>query len=336
MAVRRATPRWVFPGPALARSTVDGSHGDAVGGPRDRTTRNWSERSGRSIPEFNTLRFVPPDVLGNSADSPEAVVVRDPAASGAPLLAAVLAVLLAVGYGVVLGHALRVPDPGPAVSFVLYFAGLGAGVAFAVRCCPTAAGIGAFAFATVPALFTWVAPRTGGSQPIVALDAAGGIAFGVFLLAVAFETLARSPGSLGSLVGARDAVAGALVGLVVTLAVFVARTPTETVYRSLWVQLLGYVFVAAWGLFLVATAVVPVLFLTRRRVFTPALLVGAVYGLAALPGGTGYTVWSATPGFLAEYGVVLLALAVAAGFVELAVDAFVGRLLQTDPIPVGR
>jgi len=199
-------------------------------------------------------------MLGDNADSPETVIPRDPPGSGVPLFAAVLAVLLAVGYGVVLGHTLQVPDPGPAISFVLYSAGLEAGVAFAVRCCPTAAGLGAFAFATVPALFTWVAPRTGWPQPVVALDAAGGIAFGTFLLAVAFETLLRSPESLASLARARDAVAGALLGLVVTITVFVAWTPTETVYRSLWVQLLGYAFAAAWGLFLVATSVVPVVF----------------------------------------------------------------------------
>jgi hypothetical protein len=70
-------------------------------------------------------------------------------------------VVLAVGYGAVLGCALEVPEPGRTLPFVRFFAGLGAGVAFAVRRHPASAGIGALASVLVPPLLARFGARTG-------------------------------------------------------------------------------------------------------------------------------------------------------------------------------
>lgn len=264
------------------------------------------------------------------------VLLLNPPKSGVPLLTAALAVVLAVGYGVLLGYVFEVSDVGQAITFILYFAGLGAGVAFAVRCCPASAGIGIFSFAVVPVVFTRIGGWTEWPQPIVTLAAAGGVAFGIFLLAVGAETLLRWPKSIQSLLTARDAVGGVFLGLVLTLVVFIAWAPPETIYRSLWMQLIHYVVIATRGLLLVASGLIPVLFITRKRVITPAVVVGSVYGIAILPGGTGYTIWSATPEFLAEYGIILLILALAAGFVELAGRMFFSHLLKPELISLGQ
>lgn len=270
-------------------------------------------------------------MVPRSPASPRAAPPTAVQASGVPLLAALSTVALAVGYGIVLGYAPEPPAPGPAVTFALYFAGLGAGVALAARSYPASAGVGVLAFAAVPILLPRIVGLPNGPGPIVEFATSGGVAFGVFLVAVGAETLLRRPDAVLSLLSARDTLLGAVAGAGLALATFLAWTPPETVYASLWVEVLDSVVVATRGLFLVASVLVPVLFLARRRVVTPLLLAGGVFGIAALGGGDGLTVWSATPTFLAVYGVLLLGLVLAAGLVELAIRGMLASLPRGPP-----
>lgn len=270
-------------------------------------------------------------MVPRSPASPRAAPPTAVQASGVPLLAALSTVALAVGYGIVLGYAPEPPAPGAAVTFALYFAGLGAGVALAARSYPASAGVGVLAFAAVPILLPRIVGLPNGPGPIVEFATSGGVAFGVFLVAVGAETLLRRPDAVLSLLSARDTLLGAVAGAGLALATFLAWTPPETVYASLWVEVLDSVVVATRGLFLVASVLVPVLFLARRRVVTPLLLAGGVFGIAALGGGDGLTVWSATPTFLAVYGVLLLGLVLAAGLVELAIRGMLASLPRGPP-----
>jgi hypothetical protein len=252
-----------------------------------------------------------------------------------PLAGALLAVAAAVAYAVVLGFALERPDLDQAATFALYFGGLGAGVRFARRRAPVSAWVGVAAFAVVPWLLTWGFGLNRG-RSVTALSAAGAIAFGVFVLAFGSESVLRWPSSVRSLLSGRDALAGAVLGAALALAVFLSWTPVTTTYGSVWLRGVHYVVVAMRGLFLVAAVTAAVLFATRKQAVTPAVLVGGAFAVAFLGDGRGSAVWSATPDYLADFGVVVLTLAFAAGLVELAVRAFVARVGGSGPTPVGR
>ncbi|QPV61931.1 hypothetical protein I7X12_14375 [Halosimplex litoreum] len=255
-------------------------------------------------------------------------------ASDRPLFGALLAVAAAVAYAVVLGFSLERPGPGDAATFVLYFGGIGAGITFARRRAPASAWVGAVAFAVVPWLLTW-GVGLNRARSATALSAAGAIAFGVFVLALGSESVLWWPAAVRSLLSSRDALAGAAVGAVLTLAVFGSWTPVTTTYGSVWLRGTYHVFVATRGLFLLA-AVVAVLFATRKRAVAPATLVGGVFAVAFLGDGRGTAVWTATPDYLADFGVVVLALALAVGLLELAVRMFVARVGGSRPVLVGR
>ncbi|WP_135365500.1 hypothetical protein [Halosimplex halophilum] len=255
--------------------------------------------------------------------------------SDRPLVGALLAAAAAVAYAVVLGFAIELPDPAQAATFVLYFGGLGAGVGFTRRRAPTSAGIGVVAFAVVPWVLTWGFGLNRG-RPGTALWSAGAIAFGVFLLAFGSESLLRWPSSVRSLLSGRDALAGGAVGAVSAVAVFLSWTSVPTTYGSAWIRGIHYVAVATRGLFLVAAVTAAVLFATRKRTVAPALLVAWAFTVALLGDARGTAVWSATPDYLAEFGVVVLALTLAAGLLELAVRGLLGRFGDFDSIPVGR
>lgn len=174
------------------------------------------------------------------------------------------------------------------------------------------------------------------ARSATALSAAGAIAFGIFVLAFGSESVLRWPAAVRTLLSSRDALAGTAVGAVLTLAVFRSWTPVTTTYGSVWLRGSYSVVVATRGLFLVGAVTAAVLFATRKRAVAPALLVGGAFAVAFLGDGRGTAVWSATTDYLADFGVVVLALVLAAGLLELAVRVFVVRLADSDPTPVGR
>ncbi|WP_436906749.1 hypothetical protein [Halosimplex marinum] len=277
----------------------------------------------------------PPESTGEPAAAERTHPLVAVGKSDRPLAGALVVLAAAVAYAVALGFALELPEPTQAATFALYFGGLGAGVGFTCRRAPTSAGVGLVAFAVVPWVLTWGFGLNRG-RPVTALWSAGAIAFGVFLLAFGSESLLRWPSSVRSLLSGRDALAGGAVGAALALAVFITWTPVPTTYGSAWARGIHYVAVATRGLFLAAAVTAAVLFATRKRTVAPGLLVGWASGVAFLGDGRGTAVWSATPDYLAEFGVVVLALTLAAGLLGLAARGFLGRFGGFDPTPSGR
>jgi hypothetical protein len=248
-------------------------------------------------------------------------------ASSVPLLAAFLATALATGYGIVLGYEPTLPDPESAALFVLVFGALGAGIALTVRSTPVAAVAGLLGLLVFPVGITTVAGVPSQPLSVVHLLPAGGGALGLFLLAAGAETLLRVPASVQAVLTSRDALAGGLIGLLLTVPTFLSWTVPVSGYSSLTVQLIHTTVIATRGGFLVAAVLVAVLFLTRRQSVAPVLLVASAFLTAASGTGSGEYVWSATPALLAESSLILLALTVAVGFFELSVRASVARMV---------
>lgn len=261
----------------------------------------------------------------DSSGGTEYVPLRRVPDSAIPLLGATLSVLFAVGYALGLGYVLEMAALGEVLTFVLYFGGLGAGIGFVARRYSISAAIGVVALTIIPALYTWAGGWASWPQAVVSLASAGGVAFGIFLISVGFETVLRKPKSVLSLLTARDTRVGIFLGLFVALVVFGAGTPPDIAYRSVVVQAGHYLIIGSRGLFLVASVLVPVLFITRKRVISPALLVGSIFGIAAFGVGRS-TVWFVTPESLAEHGIAFLALALGAGFIELSFRALFTRV----------
>lgn len=258
-------------------------------------------------------------------DTTENVPLWNSPESGIPFLLSAFSVIFAVGYALVLGYVLELTDIGEALTFVLYFGGLGAGIGFVAREYSISAGIGVIAFAIVPALYTWVGGWADWPQAVVSLSSAGGVAFGIFLISVGCETIFRWPKSFSSLLSARDTHVGILLGLFLTLVTFAVWSPPETVYQSVLMEVAQSLIIATRGLFLIASVLVPTLFITRKRVITPALLIGSLIFTAVFRD-AGSTVWSVTAESFAEYGILFLVLVLGAGFIELSCKSLFARI----------
>lgn len=249
---------------------------------------------------------------------------RDGFAATAPLAGACLAVVAATAYALVLGHA---PETGPAsetARFVLYFGGLGAGVAFAGRRFPVAAGVGVLLGATWPVLVSGfgVVPMEW-PYPFTTLYRAGGLAFGGFLAALCWEAAVFDAVDLRTLARARGTYAGLAIAVPTVTWIFALSTPAPVVFHSMIVHAIYQVTVLLRAAALVAALLVAVLFLTRRLVVAPALLGGWTVASAAIPTGGEPSVLAANPDFLVGHAFSLPVLLAAVGLVELACRAAV-------------